>query len=143
MYEGGLTVRTTLDPRLQKIAEKSLRDGLEVYDRRHGWRGPITKLTIGNDWQEQLKKTPKVPGRGKYIQVVVLETNKGAAEIGFEDGTKGKITLDELQWARKFISPIAMGPAVAIQTMPNPQSIWRLGGYEPAYRKSIGYGWWL
>ncbi len=41
LYEGGLSVRTTLDPRLQRIADRVLREGLIAYDRRHGWRGPV------------------------------------------------------------------------------------------------------
>ncbi|CAN0448891.1 unnamed protein product, partial [Laminaria digitata] len=42
LYKGGLSVRTTLNPRLQRIAQSALREGLVAYDRRHGWRGPDT-----------------------------------------------------------------------------------------------------
>jgi len=45
LYAGGLSVRTTLDPRLQDIAHRALRDGLIAYDRRHGWRGPLARST--------------------------------------------------------------------------------------------------
>ena len=38
---GGLSIRSTLDSNLQLIAQTALRAGLESYDRRHGWRGPI------------------------------------------------------------------------------------------------------
>ncbi|MEO1250683.1 MAG: transglycosylase domain-containing protein, partial [Pseudomonadota bacterium] len=41
LYEGGLTVYTTMDPRLQDIAERTLREGLEAYDLRHGYHGPV------------------------------------------------------------------------------------------------------
>ncbi|MCA8907856.1 MAG: PBP1A family penicillin-binding protein [Rhodospirillaceae bacterium] len=44
LYEGGLSVLTTLDPRLQQIADEALRDGLIEYDRRHGWRGPLDNM---------------------------------------------------------------------------------------------------
>jgi penicillin-binding protein 1A len=45
--QGGLMVRTSLDPRLQIAAEKSVRDGLMAYDRKlGGWRGPVTHLDI-------------------------------------------------------------------------------------------------
>jgi penicillin-binding protein 1A len=44
LYKGGLSVRTTLDPKLEEIATRVLRQGLETYDRRHGWRGPVTRL---------------------------------------------------------------------------------------------------
>ncbi|MCR4377916.1 MAG: penicillin-binding protein 1A [Rhodospirillales bacterium] len=45
LYTGGLNVHATLEPRLQVIAKRVLRNGLVSYDRRHGWRGPITHLT--------------------------------------------------------------------------------------------------
>ena len=47
LYEGGLSVRTTLDPQLQIKAERALREGLEALDRRQGWRGPLARLDPG------------------------------------------------------------------------------------------------
>jgi penicillin-binding protein 1A len=44
LYKGGLSVRSTLDSELQEIADRTLRRGLEDYDRRHGWRGAIARL---------------------------------------------------------------------------------------------------
>ena len=44
LYDGGLTVHSTIDPTLQRIADQALRDGLEAYDRRHGWRGPLDNM---------------------------------------------------------------------------------------------------
>lgn len=44
LYKGGLLVRATLDPALQEIADRTLRKGLEDYDRRHGWRGAMARL---------------------------------------------------------------------------------------------------
>ena len=41
LYDGGLSIRSTLDTRLQLAAARALRAGLEDYDRRHAWRGPI------------------------------------------------------------------------------------------------------
>ncbi len=46
LYRGGLSVRTTLDPQLQAIAERALRNGLIAYDRRHGWRGPVANMAL-------------------------------------------------------------------------------------------------
>jgi penicillin-binding protein 1A len=50
LYEGGLAVRTSLDPRLQAISESALRNGLMEYDRRHGWRGALANIDVRNDW---------------------------------------------------------------------------------------------
>ena len=47
LYQGGLSVRTTLDPHLQEIANRVLRQGLIDYDRRHGWRGPLQEIAVG------------------------------------------------------------------------------------------------
>src|SRR5580658_3698112 len=53
LYEGGLSVRTTLDPKMQVIAHKALADGLVRYDEGRGYRGPVTKIElggVGGDW---------------------------------------------------------------------------------------------
>ncbi|HYS47903.1 MAG TPA: transglycosylase domain-containing protein, partial [Xanthobacteraceae bacterium] len=49
LYEGGLSVRTTLDPKLQVMARKALDDGLVRFDEAQGWRGPVQKLDLGGD----------------------------------------------------------------------------------------------
>ena len=49
LYDGGLSVRTTLDPFLQQIADNALERGLEALDRRQGWRGPLGVLEDGAD----------------------------------------------------------------------------------------------
>ena len=48
LYKGGLSIRTPLNSFFQIEALKALRKGLETYDRRHGWRGPITNLKNDN-----------------------------------------------------------------------------------------------
>jgi len=44
LYENGLNVRTTLDARLQELANRSLEHGLRAYDKRHGWRRPTRNV---------------------------------------------------------------------------------------------------
>src|SRR5258705_1549874 len=44
LYEGGLSVRTTLDPKMQVLARKQLIAGLVRFDETQGYRGPVTKL---------------------------------------------------------------------------------------------------
>ena len=55
LYSQGLSIRTPLDINYQIQAIKSLRKGIENYDRRHGWRGPITNRYKNNKWEEKLK----------------------------------------------------------------------------------------
>ena len=54
LYGGGLVVRTSLDPRLQDLAVKTLRDGLTAYDKRHGYRGPVAHLDNMEGWTQKL-----------------------------------------------------------------------------------------
>ncbi|HEY0183571.1 MAG TPA: transglycosylase domain-containing protein, partial [Rhodopila sp.] len=66
--QGGLMVRTSLDPALQIAAEKSLRDGLTAYDRKMGgWRGAVAHLTLTAEdfetrWPTALNQQPRPPG---------------------------------------------------------------------------------
>ena len=55
LYGGGLSVRTTLDPRLQRLARTALVNGFVAYDHRHaGWRGPVKQIDIKGDWGKTL-----------------------------------------------------------------------------------------
>jgi len=116
LYGGGLSVRTTLDPRLQKIAEKSLRDGLIAYDRRHGWRGPLAKLTTASDWRKRLDKVPLPEGlvdaRPTWRKALVLALDDTKADIGFADGGRGHIPLAQLRWARAWLKDQKRGPRI-------------------------------
>lgn len=117
LYQGGLTVRTTVDPRLQAIAERCMREGLEDYDRRHGWRGALTNIDTSGKWQEELKKLPKPPGTYDWKLAVILNPGQAAAEIGFVDGSKGQIPLSEMTWARHYITAENLGPAITSTNM--------------------------
>ncbi|PPR47011.1 MAG: Penicillin-binding protein 1A [Alphaproteobacteria bacterium MarineAlpha5_Bin9] len=44
LYEEGLVVKTTLNTFFQDIADSSLYEGLNIYDKRYGWRGSIINL---------------------------------------------------------------------------------------------------
>jgi penicillin-binding protein 1A len=112
LYQGGLTVRTTVDPRLQAVAEKCFREGLITYDQRHGWRGALDNIDISGNWQENLGKVAKPTGTNDWKMAVVLNPGNSAAEIGFVDGTKGKIPLKDMEWARTYITAESMGPAI-------------------------------
>lgn len=56
LYGGGLSVRTTIDPTLQRAARTALEQGLEALDRRQGWRGPLDNIDGDGDVDEVLKK---------------------------------------------------------------------------------------
>ena len=129
LYEAGLSVRTSLDPRLEVVAEHSLRNALVAYDRRHGYRGPITHVATSaassaaasGAWKKTLAAMPLPPGAaeadGRLAMVLALPAE--AAEIGLADGTRGRIPLDELRWARRVqpdggLGPVPANPAAAL-----------------------------
>ncbi len=103
LYEGGLSIRTTLDTSMQLTARRALRDGLEAYDRRHGYRGPLETLEGFDDWPAQLAEVdaPRDLDEG-WRKAVVLEVTEGQADLGFEDGERGRVPLYALEWARAF-----------------------------------------
>ncbi len=112
LYEGGLSVRTTLDPRLQRIAQQILRDGLVSYDRRHGWRGPVTRLKDPVAWITELREIEAPVGAGLWRLAAIVNVEAGGAVVGFIDGTTGVVPLSELRWAREWRSGQKRGPPI-------------------------------
>ena len=112
LYTGGLSVRTSLDPVLQRIGVQALQDGLVNYDRKFGWRGPLKKLDINADWAMNLEKVDKPLGLGSWKLSVVLDIGAADATIGFSNGARGKIPLSNLLWARKAKQGQRIGPAI-------------------------------
>src|SRR6478672_2398051 len=82
LYEGGLSVRTTLDPKLQVVARKTLTDGLVKFDETQGYRGPVTKLVAAGDWGQKLAEVKQLNDVAPWRLAVVLETGDQSARIG-------------------------------------------------------------
>lgn len=112
LYEGGLSVRTTVSPELQAFADEALRNGLIAYDQRHGWRGPFDRLLAGADWAEWLETAKPPAGTRGWSLAVVLTVEKDRATIGLAGGTTGSIPLNELLWARPWLPDQELGPEV-------------------------------
>jgi penicillin-binding protein 1A len=114
LYGGGLSVRTTLDPRLQAIAVKSFRDGLVAYDERHGWRGPVTHFATMNSWAEQLARTAPPEGAETWRLAAVIGADADTAEIGFADGKKATLSMADMRWTNKTKASAVMQPGDVI-----------------------------
>lgn len=102
LYKGGLSVRTSLDPHLQDLADKALRSGLRSYDTRHGWRGPLKQIQSFDDWAGQLAAVERPAGAGDWQLAVVLDVDAKAASIGFSDKSLGTIPFAQMKWARPW-----------------------------------------
>lgn len=102
LYEGGLLVRTTLDPRLQSIASAAFRKGLKEYDRRHGWRGAVTQIDISGDVAAELQKlTPPAGADEEWRLAAVTSVDAAGAQVTDAEGKQCTIPLALLSWARK------------------------------------------
>ncbi|MEM7620731.1 MAG: penicillin-binding protein 1A [Pseudomonadota bacterium] len=113
VYTGGLSVRTTLDPNLQKLARKALVKGLVRYDRSFGWRGPVKQIEITGDWGNVFRDISWLDDIKPWRQAVVLEVDKGKAKIGLRpkrlksgqlasERLTGIIPREEIRWAAPF-----------------------------------------
>jgi penicillin-binding protein 1A len=149
LYEGGLSVRTTLDPKLQVMARKALVDGLVKFDESQGWRGPVSKIELGGDWGPKLAEIKQLSDIAPWRLAVVLETSDQSARIGLyparEPGgalTKerqvGVIPLDGMKWAKAADGPmrgrvptrasqvLEPGDVVYVEPLNKEANTWRL-----------------
>ncbi|WP_038953615.1 penicillin-binding protein 1A, partial [Bradyrhizobium japonicum] len=111
LYEGGLSVRTTLDPKIQVMARKAMVAGLVNYDEQQGYRGAMSKLDISGDWGVKLAEIKSLSDISPWRMAVVLETSDQSARIGFQPNRElggaiskqretGIVTVDGVRWAR-------------------------------------------
>ncbi len=99
LYKGGLSIRTPLNSDYQIEAVKALREGLEEYDKRHGWRGPITNLN-SVDWQNKIQEF--IPDRSLNWKLAkVISVDKLILKIEIENKEIGFIDFINVNWARK------------------------------------------
>lgn len=104
MYNGGLFIRTSLDPKMQAAAVNALQEGLLNYDKRHGWRGAIERVDLKSNWQADFEKK-EVPAYvpEDWLYAVVTAVSQKEADIHLSNGKKGKILLTTLKWARQAL----------------------------------------
>ncbi|MER2606096.1 MAG: penicillin-binding protein 1A [Siculibacillus sp.] len=113
LYQGGLSVRTTLDPRLQQLARKALVKGLVNFDMDSGWRGPVSRLTYSGDWGPKLAEVKALGDVPEWRLAVVLSVADQEAIIGLQphklitgevstERERGVIPADQAKWANRW-----------------------------------------
>jgi penicillin-binding protein 1A len=121
LYEGGLSIRTTLDPKLQVLARKVLADGLVHYDEQQGWRGPVTRIDVSGDWGARLGEMKALTDIGPWRLAVVLETDDQSARVGLQpirergggisrERQIGILTVNGVKWAKPGMERAKGGP---------------------------------
>jgi penicillin-binding protein 1A len=116
LYEGGLSVRTTLDPKLQELARTSLVAGLVKYDESQGYRGAVAQIEIAGDWGAKLAEVKALSDISPWRIAAVLAINDHGARIGFQpsrdpaggilkDREYGVIGIDGVRWAKPASGP--------------------------------------
>jgi len=105
-YTGGYEVYTTINAEFQTAANQAVTDGLEEYDRRHGYRGAEAHFNLEENettqsWNEILRPYRPIAGLAPGL---VIEVDENAALIYQADGQTIALTLEDMKWARKFIS---------------------------------------
>ena len=100
VYKQGFIINTPIDLNLQTIATKSLRDGLIAYDKRKGWRGPLTNKIYNSEWKKDLEKY-KLENSINWKLAIVKKINKFSAEIETEDNIEGVIEYQSISWTKK------------------------------------------
>ena len=135
LYEGGLSVRSTLDPKIQLMARRALVDGLVRYDEAHGFRGPMRHIDISQDWGIPLADIPALGDVAPWQLAVVLDATDAGTRIGLQphreksgeikrERESGTLATAGLHWTRGTGSRASLGPGDVIYVEPiegNPQ----------------------
>lgn len=113
LYSGGLSVRTTLKPEFQRYANEALQNGLQAYDKRHGWRGTLGNIgTEELDWARLIKDFDPLIGNELWKLAIVKEAKKNGVDIVLANGKPGYIPLKTIEWARRTLSNLKLGKKI-------------------------------
>ncbi len=139
VYEGGLSVRTTLDPQLQVLARKALVDGLVRFDEANGFRGPMRSINISDDWGAPLAEVPSLGDVKPWRLAVVLDSNETSARIGLQPSREsggevsreratGVLTADGVRWTgrRSVRQTVTPGDVIYVEPIEDKPGQFRL-----------------
>lgn len=121
VYAGGLWVRTSLDPQMQKSARDALRKGLMRYHGGRGWSGPIATIDLDQgSWASQLASSFLSINYEGWRVGVVTRRSGGNASIGFADGEEAPLgNLPNALKAGDVIAVVKSGNGYTVRTLPS------------------------
>ncbi|TJX67637.1 MAG: penicillin-binding protein, partial [Mesorhizobium sp.] len=113
-YEGGLSIRTTLDPKVQLIARKAMQNGLMKYDTLRGYRGPVKTIDVSGDWGVPLGAVKGLEDVPEWSLAVVLDSSASGLSIGLQparqasgdivkDRVEGTVSKDDMGFAMRHL----------------------------------------
>ncbi|WP_415284169.1 penicillin-binding protein 1A [Candidatus Pelagibacter sp. Uisw_130] len=105
VYKQGLNISTPINLNLQKIAIKSLREGLISYDKRKGWRGPVSSSKNIDDWNNDLDKL-RLENSINWDLAIIKKVNKFSVEIETEKKISGIVKYENITWVKKEFNEI-------------------------------------
>ncbi len=138
LYGGGLSVRTTLDPRLQRFARKALMDGIVSFDETKGYRGPVTNLELSDDWGADLFEIEPLWDVPEWKLAVVLEMERNEAKIGLrpsaassggvsDERIVGQLPGPEMRWlSPKLDQVLKVGDVIYVMPVEGKEGIFTL-----------------
>ncbi len=138
LYGGGLSVRTTLDSRLQVLARNALIDGLVDFDQTKGYRGPVKNIELGQDWGETLFETEPLWDVPEWKLAVVLEMERNEAKIGIrpspeangaisEERITGRLPGAEMSWIKPDLDKLLkVGDVIYVMPVEGKEGVYTL-----------------
>ena len=99
--DSGYKVYTTVDSKRQAYAEQAVQQGLEAYDRRHGWRG-----AEAND-----KPLTEFSSYANTYPAKVIKVNSNSFDAMMQDGSTVTVPWSGMSWASPYRNANSVGPA--------------------------------
>jgi len=111
-YTTGFNVYTTIDSQLQSVANQALRNNLQAYDLRHGYRGAEQHLNLSGDEDDQALDALLRDHRivGDLLPAIVTGIEEKSATLYLGEGRYETLLWEGLAWARPFKSENRVGP---------------------------------
>jgi penicillin-binding protein 1A len=117
VYKQGLNISTPINIGLQKIATNSLRQGLIEYDKRKGWRGPLTNIKKLEKWNQEVEKF-RLEKSINWDLAIIKKIDKFSIVIETEYKKKGIIKYENISWIKKdFKEILKIGDVIYVENI--------------------------